>query len=48
VDGERVSQAFVAGLRDHVDLARLRAALVHAADEAVAPTTTGAWPRSVR
>ena len=48
VDGDRVTQAFVAGLRDHVDLEMLRAAVIHAADDAVAPATTGIWLRSVR
>ncbi len=46
VDGDRIARAFATGLRDRVDLDEVRAAMLAAADEAVAPASHGLWIRS--
>ena len=45
VDGEHVTRALAASLRDQIDLDRLRTAVEDATDDAVAPTATGLWLR---
>jgi len=45
-DQERVINAFAAGLRDEVDLGRLRSMLIVTADEAVRPVSATVWLRS--
>ena len=46
LDQERLLNTFAAGVRDEVDLARLRSALVVTADEAVRPVSAHVWLRS--
>ena len=46
LDQERVLNTFAAGVRDEVDLARLRSALIVTADEAVRPVSAHVWLRT--
>jgi hypothetical protein len=48
VDGERVIAAFAGQVRDQMDLDRLRATVVAAADDAVAPVSASLWLRGAR
>jgi hypothetical protein len=45
-DAQRTTDAFAAQLRDEVDLARLRVALVDTVEEAVRPASASVWLRS--
>jgi hypothetical protein len=45
-DAQRTTDAFAAQLRDEVDLARLRVALVDTVEEAVRPVSASVWLRS--
>jgi hypothetical protein len=45
IDGERLLAAFGGRVREEVDLARLRGAVVATADEAVRPARSGLWLR---